>query len=71
MVKKKQAPKALFSVKADFMASLENVAQQGNMLLIALETALQHNSVQSNVADLLKERAAAFRAALVEPLELE
>lgn len=70
MVKKKETPVALFSVKGDFVRALDNVAHEGIMLLTALETALNHNTIPKNIAGLLKERAEAFRAALTEPLKL-
>lgn len=66
-VKKKEPPKAMTAVKADFVASLDNVVHQGIMLLTAVETALRHSSISKDLDGLLRDRTEAFRAALIEP----
>lgn len=64
MPRQKEQPKALFQVKHDFYASLDNVAQQGVMLLQCLETMLQSAAGKIPAEDILRERVKAFRAAL-------
>ena len=61
---KKQPPKPLFSLKADFYESLDNVAQQGIMLITAIETVMHHTEIPKGVKELLVERVKAFRSAL-------
>lgn len=39
---KKPTPKPLFGLKHDFYASVDHAAQQGIMLIQAVETVLQH-----------------------------
>lgn len=66
MVRKKEPPKPLFTLKHDFVAALENVCSEAVMLLNALETVLRHDSsLKPGVRDLLAERCKALRAALL------
>jgi hypothetical protein len=66
MARKKEAPKPLFELRHDFVASLENVCQQSMMLLQAVDAVLQHDSnLKPGVRDILKERSDAMRAALM------
>lgn len=64
MAKTKEKPKPLFAVKHDFYASVDNVAQESIMLIQAIEMALRGGKIPEPVADILKERVAAFRASL-------
>jgi hypothetical protein len=61
---KKETPKPLFSLKRDFYASLDRVAQDGIMLIQTVETILQHGKDKIPAADILEQRLAAFRSAL-------
>ncbi len=64
MAKAKEKPKSLFALKGDFNASLDNVCHEGIMLIQAIEMALRADKIQGEAGAVLKERAAAFRAAL-------
>lgn len=64
MAKKKEMPKALFSLKGDFYASLDNLTHEGIMLIQALELTLKHGKITGEAANILRERVAAFRNAL-------
>lgn len=64
MVVKKEKPKALSLVKTDFVNSLQNVINQGNLLLVVLETALQHGAVNMKIRDVVEERVKLFRTAM-------
>ena len=65
MARKKEALKPLFSVKHDFVESLDHFAQASITFLQAVETALQLGQVKEGPAkDLLQEQVKAFRAAL-------
>lgn len=69
MPRKKDEAKPLFGLKHDFYASLDNAAQQGIMLIEAVETVLQHAGDKVPAADMLRERVKAFRAALMSDEE--
>lgn len=65
MARKKDPPKPLFALKQDFYDSLDNVSQQGIMLIQAIEMTVRSGALPKPMADVLTERVAAFRAALV------
>lgn len=60
----KKKPQALSLVKTDFVAALQNVMDQGNLLLVVLETALQHGAISGKIEDMVKDRTKLFREAL-------
>lgn len=64
MAKPKEKAKPLFTLKHDFYASVDNVAQEGIMLIQAIEMALRHGKLPEAAAEILKERCDSFRAAL-------
>lgn len=64
MARAKPTPKPLFSVKFDFVESLDNVAQEGVMLLQCIKTILDNIEIKPGVREILDERVAAFRKAL-------
>lgn len=66
MAARKEKPKPLFDIKADFYSSLDNASQQALNLMQAVDQAIQLGAVkQGPVADLLTTRANAMRAALM------
>lgn len=66
MARRKEPPKPMSSLRHDFVASLENVCNEAMMLLQAVDTVLQHDTnLKPGVRDILKERSAAMRAALL------
>lgn len=66
MAKKKDAPPPMFTLRHEFVASLENLCQQALMMVQALDTVLQHDTgLKPGVRDLLAERNKALRAALL------
>ena len=62
---KKEPPKPLFSLKGDFYASLDNAAQCGVNLLQVVDSAIDLNQVSEQIKPMLKQRADAYRAALM------
>ena len=66
MARTKETPKPLFTLKHDFYASLDNAAQQGIMLIQAVETVLKQGREKIPSADILEERVTAFRKALID-----
>lgn len=69
MAVKKEKPAAMSLVKAPFINSLQNVMDQGNLLVAALDAVIGHSSMNNKVEDLLKERLKAFREAMYGPEE--
>lgn len=69
MARKKEPPKPLFALRHDFVASLENVCNQNIMLIQAVEMITRDNvpgvTIPKPIRDLLTERVAAMRAALM------
>lgn len=63
-LKSKPTPKGLTTVKTDFLNSLQNVVDQGNLLISVLEGALQHGAINGKIKDMVEERLKAFRTAL-------
>lgn len=65
MAVKKPAPKALSAVRGDFIAALQNVMDQGNLLISVLEAA-SGRGLYSNekVGAMVEERLKAFSVAL-------
>lgn len=64
MAKAKQKPKALFTLKQDFYDSLDNVAQEGIMLIQSVEMTLRLGGLSDEASKILKERISSFRASL-------
>jgi len=64
MARKKDPPKPLLASKFDFVTSRDNVIQESIMFLQAGEMVTDRGMVEGPVADVLKERSAAFRAAI-------
>lgn len=64
MARKKDPPKPLLASKFDFVTSLDNVIQESIMFLQAVEMVTDRGMAEGPVADILKERSAAFRAAI-------
>lgn len=60
---KKQPPKPLFPLKHDFVDSLDNYILQASSLASAVGMLVRGNDLTGPVADILKERLAAFDAA--------
>ena len=60
---RKETPKPLFVLKHDFQLALDNVSQQGIMLIQAAEMFLRRHEGLPG-ADVLQERVVAFRSAL-------
>lgn len=66
MARKKETPKPMFSLRHDFVASLENLCSECIMLLQVVDTLVrQDDSLKPAVRGLLKERSEALRAALM------
>lgn len=62
----KKPPKPLFGFKHEFYDSLDNALQQAMNLMQAVDQAIEFNAVKpDSMRDLLKERSAAMRAALM------
>jgi hypothetical protein len=56
----------LFDVRPEFTASMDRFAHEAGMLCDAVSTVLSHgeqSGIKSGVAELLRERVAAFRRA--------
>jgi hypothetical protein len=64
-MKRKKDTKPLFSLKADFVASLEHFCQQAIMLEQQVRQAVALGAVDERVKDLIVARLNAFRAAMV------
>lgn len=64
MAIKKEKPKALTLVKGDFITSLQNVMDQGNLLVAVLDAAMGNAAINAKVRDMIAERLKAFREAL-------
>lgn len=60
----KQKPVAMSLVKTPFINSLQNLMDQGNLLVSVLEAALQHDAVDGKVKNMVAERTKAFREAM-------
>lgn len=66
MARKKTPPKPMFDLRHDFVESLENVCQQGIMLLQTVDLLLKHDlKIPDSIKEVLKERHDAFRSALM------
>ena len=61
---KKPEPKPLFSLKQDFIDSLNHATDQMMLLTQAVSTALDAGMVDDRIADKLRERLAAAERAL-------
>lgn len=61
---KKEKPVAMSLVKGPFIASLQNLMDQGNLLVAFLDAAEGRGLVDGRLDDMLKERTKAFREAL-------
>lgn len=66
MARKKEQPKALFAVKHDFAASLDNLCHEAIMLLQAVDMVIRNGNLNEPTKEILTERSKAFRAALSE-----
>lgn len=64
MAVKKEKPAALSLVRAPFIKSLQNVVDQGNLLLVTMESALQHGAINGKIKDMVEERVKAFSEAM-------
>jgi len=66
MARKAKAPvRPLIAVRHEFVDSLDAATQAGLMLLQVCESVLEHEQIANKgIADMLKERADAFRATL-------
>ncbi len=64
MARKKEPPKPLFSLKFDFVASLDNVCHEAIMLMQVVDSVIHMVEMPQGVKDMLIERAKAMRAAL-------
>lgn len=60
---KKEPPKPLFPLKHQFTDALDNYIQQSTSLAQAVGMLLRAGDLKGPVADVLKERLAAFEAA--------
>lgn len=60
---KKETPKPLFPLKQDFILALDNYTQAAGALAAAVGMLLRGGNITGPVADVLKERLAAFEAA--------
>lgn len=66
MPRKKERPKPLFGLKHDFYESLDHVLQCCIILMQSVDQAIDLDQVKAGPAqDLLRERSAALRAALM------
>lgn len=63
---KKTPPPPLFSLKHEYVASLEVVLAEATMMLTAVETVVQHGDLKPAVREVLNERAAKLRAAMYD-----
>lgn len=62
---KKEKPAALSLVKTPFINSLQNVMDQGNLLISVLEAARNHGGfANEKVGKMVDERLKAFREAM-------
>lgn len=69
MGRKKEPAKAMFALKHDFVASLDNVCQEAIMLLQAVDMVINFKGgalLPPQIRSMLKERHDAMRAALSE-----
>lgn len=64
MARKKDPAKPLFTLKHDFVDSLENVCHQAIMLLQAVDMVIKHGGVPEPVKEILVESSKEMRAAL-------
>ena len=69
MARKKDPIKPMFALRADFVASLENLCHECMMMLQAVEMITgdglpDHVKIPDAIRETLKERAAGLRAAL-------
>lgn len=64
---KREKPKPLFTLKHDFVDSLDNVAQQAITFLQIVEQALELDLVKEPIKTRLRQQADQFRASLIEP----
>lgn len=64
MARKKDPPKALFAVKHDFVASLDNLCHEAIMLLQAVDMVIRNGNLNEPTKEILTERSKSFRAAL-------
>lgn len=62
---KRKPAKPLFSLKADFLDSLENFCQSAIMLEQQVRSALELGCIDPRVKDLVEKRLDAFRAAMI------
>lgn len=66
MARKKEPAKPLFTLKQDFVASLDNVCHEAIMLMQAVDMVIRHSEIPESIKTILVERAAAMRSALSE-----
>jgi hypothetical protein len=59
---KKLPPKPMFSIKGDFMDTLDAFIHEAGMLCSAVEQAVKLGAVDERAAKILRDRVAAFRA---------
>lgn len=64
MARKKETPKPLFSLKHDFVASLDNVCHEAIMLMQQVDAIIELVEMPAAVKQRLIERSKAMRAAL-------
>lgn len=65
MARKQTTPKPLFSVKGDFVESLDHFCHKSLFLLQACETALQLKQVGEAIRPSLEKAVTEFKAAMV------
>lgn len=66
---RKPETKPLFSLKADFINSLNLFCQEALALHQAVGIALEHGAISSKIADILKERHAALGRAMSQDID--
>jgi hypothetical protein len=65
MARKKEQPKPLFTLKHDFYASLDEVAQRAIVLIQAIESALDLGQIGDAAKPIVREHLDAFRKSLL------
>jgi hypothetical protein len=65
MSRKKETPKPMFALRADFAASLENVCNECVMMLQMVDSLIQLGNLTPNLKAMLIERRGKMRAALM------
>ena len=65
MARKKEPPKPLFGLKHDFYDSLDHTLQCAINLMQAAGTAIELGAVTGNASEILQQRVAEMRAALM------